>query len=196
MVIVLEVEDITKKSLFHFHKKIITPIKNPSVLILMWSTLDENKKKKYEMLISDYFLKLGVCNIVFLKEDDLGFEDKFAEANILYLPGGNVRVFLEKLNERPEIIESIKNFKGIIIGNSAGAMILSRKGMFFDNDEEIILDGLGVTEYSIVVHYNERNFNKIKKAGSCICLYEDSGIVLKGNCITEFCGQILLIKEI
>ena len=43
--IVLEVEDIKSRSLFEFHKKLLSQIENPKVLVFLWTTKDEEKRE-------------------------------------------------------------------------------------------------------------------------------------------------------
>ena len=53
--VILEVEDINSRSLFKFHKKLLSQIENPKVLVFLWTTEDEEKREKYRKIIRDYF---------------------------------------------------------------------------------------------------------------------------------------------
>jgi peptidase E len=109
--IVLECVDVRERNLFNFHKEFISTVKNPKVLVILWTTKNRKKRKKYEKIIKDYFKDFG-ADVQFLEEDDKALKEKFKDSNVLYLPGGDTKYFLSKIRENYEVIKEIKNFKG------------------------------------------------------------------------------------
>ena len=175
-IFVLEVENIKQRTLFNFHKELFERAKNPTVLVLLWTTNNEEKKIKYKEIIENYFKDLGAKEILFLEEDDPKLEEKFEKANVIYLPGGDTSILLEKLSKNPKVIEKLKKFKGIIIGNSAGAIALAKEGYGHKDEELVKYKGLGIIDIKVLVHFKWEDLDKIKEK-RIILLREDSYIV-------------------
>ena len=73
-------------------------------------------------------LELGIQkeNITILncyEKDTSNFKNIINNADLLVLPGGNPEMFFSKVVQETEILYEIKHFKGIIIGESAGACL-------------------------------------------------------------------------
>ena len=69
-IIILEVEDVKKRTLYRFHKTLFNKIGNVKVLVLLWTTNIEEKKEKYRRIIKEYFEDLGASEVIFLEEND------------------------------------------------------------------------------------------------------------------------------
>ena len=112
---------------------------NMNVVILPWAfplELDyerlENEyfkkgEKKYNKYVNS-LLSIGIKqeNIKVLncyELDKSNFKNIINDADILVLPGGNPEMFFSKVVHEAEILYEIKYFKGIIIGESAGACL-------------------------------------------------------------------------
>lgn len=85
------------------------------------------------------------------------------ESDILYFPGGAPDLMFERIKARG-LLEVLKNFKGIVIGSSAGAMIqletfhISKDNEYFKFS---LNEGLGYLEdFFIEVHYRRRRPQK------------------------------------
>ena len=137
------------------NEKIKNYLKSSSnVLILPWAfakemTSEEFEKnyfnikgEKYRRYI-EFLCKFGIQkeNIIYAncyKETRDEIIDKIKNSDILLLPGGNPDMFFNKVVYDTEILYSIKNYKGDIIGESAGAVLHFRK-YFFHNAIHIYL---------------------------------------------------------
>ena len=112
---------------------------NMKAVVLPWAFPTE---LDYDKLINEYFkegerkynkyinslLELGLKkeNVTILncyEKDNSGFKQIINNADILLLPGGNPEMFFSKVVHETEILYEIKHFKGIIIGESAGACL-------------------------------------------------------------------------
>ena len=156
-IVVLEVEDIKKRTLFKFHKKLLKNIKSPKVLVFLWTTDNEKKLIEYKKIIKDYFNDLG-AEVIFFNDDFY----EFNESNVIYLPGGNTELLLKKFNENPEVVKRITEFDGVIIGNSAGAIALAKEGYGHKANHLVKYFGLGIVNIKILVHFNlEENISNI-----------------------------------
>lgn len=112
---------------------------NMKVVVLPWAfpiELDYDKlineyfkegEKKYNKYINS-LLDLGLKkeNITILncyEKDTSNFKNIIKNCDILVLPGGNPEMLFSKVVHETEILYEIKHFKGIIIGESAGACL-------------------------------------------------------------------------
>ena len=114
--------------------------KNMKVVVMPWAfpvELDYDKlnneyfkvgEKKYNKYIKP-LIKLGISidNITILNcydyENFKNFKTIINESDILLLPGGNPEMFFGKVVHETELLYEIKHYKGIIIGESAGACL-------------------------------------------------------------------------
>lgn len=119
-------------------KKIVN--ENMKVIVLPWAFPIE---LDYERLNNEYFkegekkynkyinplINIGIKkeNIKILNCYDVDNFKKFKcdinSSDILLLPGGNPEMFFSKVVQETEILYEIKHYKGIIIGESAGACL-------------------------------------------------------------------------
>lgn len=114
--------------------------KKMKVVVLPWAfptELDYNKLSyeyfkeggnKYNKYINP-LLEMGIEkeNIKILNCYDTKnfkqFKDDIKNSDILLLPGGNPEMFFSKVVQETELLYEIKNYNGIIIGESAGACL-------------------------------------------------------------------------
>ncbi|CCV64320.1 predicted Peptidase S51 dipeptidase E [Alteracholeplasma palmae J233] len=173
-------EENTKKIVSSYIKK------DDKVVILGFSffekEIDSNEKwqetygknSKYYNEMETIFINLGVKkeNISWINYYDENIEQMkktINESNILYLPGGAPDEMMERIHEK-ELTTDLENFKGLVIGSSAGAMIqFNYFHISKDNDYQAfnISDGLGyIHNFSIEVHFRRKKKQKsgIKKA--------------------------------
>ena len=119
-------------------KKIVN--ENMKVIVLPWAfpiELDYEKlnneyfkegEKKYNKYINP-LINIGIKkeNIKILNCYDVDNFKKFKcdinSSDILLLPGGNPEMFFSKVVQETEVLYEIKHYKGIIIGESAGACL-------------------------------------------------------------------------
>ena len=176
-VYILECENVKSRPLFDLHKEMISLlVDKPNVLILLWTTNNREKIRKYMKIIEKYFRDLGAKEITFLDENDEDYRRKFRNANILYLPGGDTRIFLEKLR-RKRMTEEIRHFRGIIIGNSAGAIALSKIGYGHRGKRIVKYKGLGILNIKIIVHFKPEDIKNLKIKGNAIGIRDSNAII-------------------
>lgn len=156
-------------------KKIIK--KDSYVLILPWSMpfeLDANRlvneyfkkgSEKYNKYI-DSLLNLGISEeniyIANCYSDTKEFLRKqIKQADIILLTGGNPEMFFSKVVHTTEILYDLKYFKGIIIGESAGAVLQFRR--YFITKENnyynyfAFYDGFGIVDNHFYIDVHSLN---------------------------------------
>ena len=124
----------------------------------------EKVENKYVPSFTSHFEKVGINfdEIHILKTDTNPEKARkwIDESSFLMLMGGDP--FKQKeLCEKLEIIENIKNYKGIMMGYSAGAMFMSKHMIIIPCSEEYpdfqIGEGLNFDDLSIYPHNNTSN---------------------------------------
>ncbi len=96
-------------------------------------------------------------------------QEKFKDFNILYLSGGDTSCLLENLRKNPEVINEIKKFEGLIIGNSAGAIALCERGYSTKEERVVEYICLGPLKTKVFVHFKLDYLNLLNKK-EIICI--------------------------
>lgn len=160
---------------------------------------------KYYDFNSKFFFDLGV------KEDNfklINFFDKGAvlkakeliqESDVLFFPGGLPDAMYDRIKEYG-IYDEVKNYKGITIGYSAGAMVqLGTYHISPDGDypEYLMCEGLGyVRNFDVEVHYenSEVQLASMKRAksehGMNIYTITNNGLIIIDNGNIECFGEV------
>ncbi|PKM92096.1 MAG: hypothetical protein CVU81_02320 [Euryarchaeota archaeon HGW-Euryarchaeota-1] len=132
---------------------------SPVVLLFPWTgRFTTAKKNKYRKPTGDYLKELGAKKVVFaeLFDSQAILKEKITSSNLIYLPGGET-VFLINRIKRKGIDVLLKNYSGVIIGNSAGTLALCKKYALIkgqDRNAKTLLEGgLGLVDFTVSVHY-------------------------------------------
>lgn len=197
-------EDIKKRKSFELNKKIIsTSGATPILYVFPWS-IQLGSIDTYREITKQYFLDCGAKEVRFADEHK-PFEELKKEAlqsNAIYLPGGNTSEFMKnaKTYRLKEILEV---YDGIIIGNSAGTMILGEQYIGFPEegirDEILIGKGLGILPITTVSHYERSQLEEIHKRKLQVqkpiyCIPVNQAIQIEDKIITKLGKDIEIIK--
>ncbi len=158
-------EDVKKRTCLKINKKIFSQFYKPRVLVIPWTTRSKVKELKYRRILREYFKDIGAGEISFLERSCPveRLKEYFENADILYLPGGETGFLLKSIKEE-RIEELIKKFPRIIMGNSAGALILGKYCIIEVREHSLSLrEGLGLVNFSVYVHYDPNKDFKIVK---------------------------------
>ncbi len=179
----------------------ISKSSNKDFLIIDLSTTDKNKIDKYKLILKEYFKKLGADKLFFASEikDLEEFNNIINEVGIMYLPGGDTELLLTNI-KKLGYDKLIKKYNGIIIGNSAGSLILCKKTIL-TKDKNInttkVIKGIGLLEFSLEVHYDgsqDEELNKLKDIGHIYLIPEKCALIYT-NDGRKFLGNIKMIKR-
>lgn len=110
-------------------------------------------------------------------------------SDVVYLLGGNPESQLKFIKEN-NFDEVLKEFDGILLCTSCGAMNIAEKG-YYSKDEDVsesyFYDGIGLVDITIDPHFdinNEEQVNEALKMSSNHTIYgvpNDSGIKVEGD---------------
>ncbi|MGC8618386.1 MAG: Type 1 glutamine amidotransferase-like domain-containing protein [Thermoplasmata archaeon] len=164
----------TQSSLF---RELVSNGNVNSILIIPWTTDSLEKEYSYREIYLSYFRDMGFQHVDFIERNDseIEIEQKFSISDVLYLPGGDP-ITLKKEIESKSLQRRISGFGGIVIGNSAGAIVLANCG--YASGE--LYKGFGIIDLNIEVHSSPRKFNI---NGDCeatiIGIPEDEWIIIR-----------------
>ncbi len=128
----------------------------PRVLVFSWARASFDKTYVKRKTVFDYFRSLGAStvNIVDYSWTNGEIKAKLGETNLVYLTGGVPSVLIERLkNLRVDAL--LKDFEGVIVGRSAGALALCRKCIitYRSNGLVKVINGLGLVDLTLKAHY-------------------------------------------
>ena len=159
----------------------------------------EKAKTKYLPEFVGHFKKVGIVfdEIHFISPEMPSEEAQklIKEADFVMLMGGEPYK-MKGMCEQLEIMQALKEFQGVMMGYSAGAMLMSKSIVITPCCEEYpdfhIEDGLGLDDFSIYPHANTSSdiFPDPLKIGGFVCHKKDFITAAKK------CGKLYLLQDI
>jgi len=176
-----------------FGEEIANKSSNKSLFIIEWAKDNDDNRD----FLRNYFSKVGYERIVFVTEFD-SFEDiekNMGDSGVLFIAGGVTENLIEKV-EREGVGKLIKSFEGIIVGNSAGAYLLS-KGYVDKERSKILKDSLGVVNIICKAHYREEfdDYLILLSENEEIYGLGEGSYILFDSGDLSFSGEIYLFKD-
>lgn len=176
----------------YVHKKVFQDIykkvKTIRLLIFLWTW--KITHNEYIQLLKDFFIKLGIKQIQFAKisdSKDLVIK-KINSSNVLCFPGGDTSILIKQIKNK-KLVNLLKEYGGIIIGNSAGALSFSKEGFWTEYKDNKIIDkkisGFGLVNFNIMVHYdgkvNDKYLKRYSKNRKIYAISEKSALIYENN---------------
>ncbi|MGC8986400.1 MAG: Type 1 glutamine amidotransferase-like domain-containing protein, partial [Thermoplasmata archaeon] len=168
-------EDVRKRTNAELIKKACDLSNKKKILVIPWTSESDSKELEYRKILKDYFSDSGFKEVTFLEKSDceIDINNKIFSVDVIYLPGGDPEILYREIRIR-SIDSKLRDFRGIIIGNSAGAIILTRGSII----EKRFLKGFGLLNFYVYVHFDlSKNTNIILKPN--ICIPEDTWICIQ-----------------
>jgi peptidase E len=130
------------------------------VAIFAWARASFDRDYKKRANLTDYFTSLGANTVEFIEYSypkEL-IAQKIASSNLIYLTGGLVTALVERL-KRMGVDDLLRSYHGVIVGRSAGALVLCRKCIITNRRSKAVslIDGLGLTNFTLKAHYKPQN---------------------------------------
>jgi dipeptidase E len=169
--------------------------KSPRVLVFSWARASFDRTYPKSQLIFDYFRSLGASTVNTV-DYSCTFEEikeKISESDLVYLTGGVPTVLIERL-KKSGIRSLLENFKGIIVGRSAGALALCRKCVITcrKTSQIKVVDGLGLVDLTLKAHYKLGKDEKLVRLSQT----EDIFVVPKDSAIVYDNGKLSFINNV
>jgi len=170
------------------------------VLVFPWARASFDKGYKKRKTLADYFISLGASTINFIEYSDSNetIAEKMADSNLVYLTGGLASVLVERLKNMG-VDRLLHEYGGVIVGRSAGALALCRKGIITcrSNSKVKIIDGLDLADLTLKVHYKpekDATLERLSRREKIYAVPEGSAIVYN-NDACSFMGEVYLFEN-
>ena len=169
--------------------------KTPRVLIFSWARASFDRAYPKSKLMFDYFRSLGAStvNTVDFSCSYEEIKEKIAESDLIYLTGGVPTVLMERL-KKSGIRSLFRDFEGVIVGRSAGALALCKKCIITcrSTAEIKVIDGLGLVDIVLKAHYKLGKDERLKELSKI----EDVFAVPKGSALVYVDGNLSAINSV
>ena len=131
-----------------------------NILIIPFAT-ENSKVDKWFTFLKKSFKDIGMEHIKLLDYQltNQEMQKEIKQHSILYFTGGRPEKLMRILGEK-ELIQVIKEFSGLIVGVSAGALVFCEDCIITKDQyylETQVIEGLGLVDFSVEVHYNGNN---------------------------------------
>ena len=143
---------------------------SPVIAVFPWARASFDMSYKKRKRLVDYFISLGAKSIDFIEYSDSKetIARKMATSNLIYLTGGLVTILAERL-KNTGVDELLRNYTGVIVGRSAGALVLCKTCVITcrsNSKVKIIDNGLGLADLTLKVHYKLEKDNILQRLSS------------------------------
>ena len=173
----------------------------PSVVVFPWACEGFDKGYVRRMMLSNYFLKLGASTVDFAEYSDTPAEiaRKVSASDLIYLTGGFTSVLLERLRIK-RVDSLLRHYDGVIVGRSAGALALCKKGILTkkrSKPDSVVLAGLGLVGFNVKVHYKPWKDDELKRLSKEETIYaipHRSALACDGDELS-FIGRVYLFED-
>jgi dipeptidase E len=173
---------------------------SPRVLVFSWARASFDATYTKRKLVFDYFRSLGAgtVNVVDFSRTYDEIEEKISASDLIYLTGGVPSMLVERLRSM-HVDELLKSFGGVVVGRSAGALVLCRKFIVtYRSDASVeLLDGFGLVDITLKAHYKSGNDAALVELSKNMPIYavpKGSAIVAKDGRLS-FMNTVYLFKD-
>ena len=172
----------------------------PTVLVFPWARPSFDSGYRRRKRLVDYFRRLGASTVNFAEFSD-PFEDiavKAAHSDLIYLTGGQVSALLSRLRRRGVDV-LLRDFKGVVVGRSAGALVLGRNCLATNrySGASKVVACLGLVDFSVKVHYEPSKDNVLRKLSETEKIYAipSRAALVCDNGVLSFVGEVFLFEN-
>ena len=173
---------------------------NSVVLVFPWTAWFTTKRKnKYREIIKNYFKSIGAKKVIFAELSDSlkKIKRKIKSSDLVYLPGGEPRLLVERIKKR-RIDSLLRKHAKTIVVDSAGALVLCEKYAIIKGQggrpKTTLEPGLELVNFTISVHYG----SQIESIGGISSDKEHKSLSKKVKiyAIPEHCALVYDIKNL
>jgi peptidase E len=170
------------------------------IIIIPSTPENVTKTRVYGTEIIDIFkakdINFNQVKYIDTLEDLSGISNSINDYSVIFLMGGRTKV-QNAFFEHIQLGDVISHFKGIVIGQSAGALNMCRSTFLSPEHEESgeveFLKGLGLVDFQIEVHFDIHNTLQKTFITSSI---DDAYCISDNGAIIECEGQISIIGDV
>ncbi len=193
--------DYRKEENLEIDKYLLTKISKDSKILIIPFATDKSKYVSWSAALFNNFKKYDLKHweLVDLDLPPEIIKQQIQHSDVLFLTGGLPNLLMENF-EKKEVTDIIKTFKGIIIGYSAGALVLSKDCVILPEEGHPgaeIIKGLNLAKFSTYVHYSSEHdiyLKKFSKSREIYAITNQSALIYDGKIIKGI-GEIYLFKD-
>jgi len=194
-------ENVAKRTAWEVNEKAFRDVGgHAGVLVFPWARASFDRKYEKRKILADYFISLGARTVDFVGYSDLSetISQKIAGSHLIYLTGGYVNALVERLRKR-HVDELLRDYHGVIVGRSAGALALCKKCVItcHSNQELRLVDGLGLVSLSLKAHYKPQKDDALLRLskGEKIYAVPSRSAIIYANGVCSVIGEAYLFEE-
>jgi len=177
-------------------KRILSLVSNKVIFEIDFARYGE-KLKERKIRDLNYFKELRAEEIFFSSDcDSKDIKKRINESGILYIAGGDTELLLDRIRKEG-LVDLIKKFPGIIIGNSAGAYACCREYVKIRDNDVKVIPSLGLVDFCCMAHYERKFDNKLLEFSKDRDIYgipEPSTIMIEDDKLS-FIGDVYLFSK-
>ena len=173
---------------------------SPRVLVFPWARKSSDKTHRRWKRLFKYFINIGAGSV-----EVADYGETFKEisrkvecSDLVYLTGGFTTVLLERLRKK-NIAPLLRSYNKVIVGRSAGALVLCKKCFLTDRRESLvkIVEGLGIVDIGIKVHYRPSGDVELKRLSKKEAIYGIPGrsALVYDSRDLSFIGDVYVFKN-
>jgi cyanophycinase-like exopeptidase len=173
---------------------------SPSVLVFQWARASFDRTYQRRKRVFDYFRSLGARAVEFAdySAPTEAIAEKIGVSDLLYLTGGLPTALVKRLKTKG-VDQLLRNYKRVIVGRSAGALVLGRKCIITDRDSKAtkVIDGLGLVNFTVKVHYKpskDAELIRLSKEERIFAIPAGSALVYDGGALSAI-GEVFLFMD-
>jgi peptidase E len=194
-------ENVYKRSAKEVNEKAFQDAGQPLVVaVFPWARASFDRAYKKRKVLIEYFISLGVTTVDFIDYSDSEevISQRIAASNLIYLTGGLVTALVERLRNI-NVDSLLRSYKGVIVGRSAGALVLCRKCVITGHHSQKVqvIEGLGLADLTLKVHYRPEKdpaLKRLSKNERIYALPARSAIIYE-NGICSLIGEAHLFED-
>ena len=161
-------------------------------------SLDKNYLRRRRVF--DYFRSLGARAVDFAEYSDLpkDIAGKVECSDLIYFTGGQASILVERIRNK-DMDGVLRNYGGVIVGRSAGALAFCRRFVVTDRNKRStkIVGGLGHMDLCVKVHYKPSKDNVLRRLSKQEKIYAvpQSAALVYDNGFLSFMGEVYLFEN-
>ena len=180
-------------------EQVFAELDNTKTYVLDFAKDDDVKLDEYKEFLRDYFKKLGAEEINF-SSDKVSEEENInniKESGLMNILGGDTELLIEKINKKG-LVDAIKSFNGVIVGNSAGSYLMCKEYIKIREQMLKRIDSLGIVDLIMKAHYTSEFDHELLNLSKDVKIYgvpDESQIIVDDKGKLEFKGDLYLFSK-
>ena len=173
---------------------------SPDVLVFTWARASFDNIYARRRRIRGYFQSLGAKSVKFVdySESLEEISAQMTQSTLIYLTGGQLTILITRLKAKG-VDDLLRDFSGVIVGRSAGALALAKQGVVTERYSQKVklMPGLGLANLYLKTHYKPAKDEALKRLSVTQKIYaipSASALIWKDN-KASFFGKCFLFEK-